>query len=231
MKTRELRLAREQRAWTQEQAAARLGVSQPYLSLLESGKRSVTPSLLRRAVRVLGLPSTMLAPADAFVKGATPTDRELAEDLANLGYPLFAHLRSRRRRRNPAELLLTALAKDDLEPRVTEALPWLLLQFPNLDTEWLVRQARLHNLQNRLGFVVNLARQLAECTPRYQNRAPELLGLERELESSRLAREDTLCEASLGPAHRRWLSENRPPKARDWNLLADWRPDMLRYGA
>ena len=33
----DLRSGREQRSWTQEQAALKLGVSQPYLSLLEKG--------------------------------------------------------------------------------------------------------------------------------------------------------------------------------------------------
>jgi hypothetical protein len=55
--------------------------------------------------------------------------------------------------------------------------------------------------------------------------------LEAELERSRLAAEDTLCHAALGPAHRRWLRESRPPEAAAWNLLTDWRPEHLRYAA
>src|SRR5204862_2965596 len=44
-----------------------------------------------------------------------------------LGYPGFTHLRPRRwALKNPAEVLLAALAQDDLEPRLVEALPWLL---------------------------------------------------------------------------------------------------------
>ena len=229
MKPEELKSAREQRGWTQQQAAAHLAVSQPYLSLLESGKRTLTPRLMRRLARAYGLPPTALPPADLFQAKVSPPERELAEDLANLGYPGFAYLRSRRPKKNPLEVLLVALAKEDLEPRLTEALPWLLLRFEPMNTEYLVRQARLHNLQNRLGFVVNLARRSAEGTPRYQHRVPALLRLEQELEQSRLAREDTLCDASLGPAHRRWLAEDRPPEAVHWNLLTDWRPEHLRY--
>jgi len=231
MTAQELKSVRERRGWTQQQAAARLGVSQPYLSLLERGRRPVTPALARRAARVFSLPPTALPAADFQELGTSRPERELAEDLANLGYPLFAHLRSRRRRRNPAELLLTALAKDDLEPRVTEGLPWLLLVYSDWPTDWLVRQARLHNLQNRLGFVVNLARRAAARVPRYRHRVPALLRLEQELEPSRLAGEDTLCDASLGPAHRSWLVENRPLEAVHWNLLTDWRPEMLRHEA
>ena len=229
MKGQQLKSVRERHRWTQQQAAARLGVSQPYLSLLEGGHRRVTPQLARRASRVFGLPPTVLSPADPFQRHTSPTERELAEDLANLGYPGFAYLRSRSPRKNPVEVLLAALAKDDLEPRLTEALPWLLLQYEFTDTGYLVAQARLHNLQNRIGFLVNLARRVAEGVPRHRDRVPALLRLEQELQQSRLAREDTLCWATLPEVKRRWLAHNRPPEAAYWNLLTEWRPDSLRH--
>ncbi|MFQ5724131.1 MAG: helix-turn-helix domain-containing protein [Terriglobia bacterium] len=225
----QLKRIREQRGWTQQEAARRLGVSQPYLSLLERGQRPVTPLLARCASRVFGLPPTALSPADPFAVEVPLSERELAENLANLGYPGFAYMRSRRPKKNPAEVLLAALVKDDLEPRITEGLPWLLLVFPDWNTDWLVRQARQFNLQNRLGFVVNLARRAAERVPRYRHRALELLRLEQQLEPSRLARQDTLCWATLPEVKRRWLAANRPPEAAYWNLLTDWRPEQLRY--
>lgn len=221
--------ARNLRGWTQQQAARRLGVSQPYLSLLERDRRPVRPELARRAARVYDLPPTALPLAEPLGAEGLPSDRELAGDLATLGYPGFAHLRSRRPRKNPAEVLLAALAKADLEPRVTEALPWLLLVFSDWNTDWLLRHARLHNLQNRLGFVVNLSRRVAEKSPRYQHRVPELLRLEQELDRSRLAREDTLCWEALPEVRRRWLADNRPPEAAHWNLLTGWRLEELRY--
>jgi transcriptional regulator with XRE-family HTH domain len=229
MKSQDLKSAREQHGWTQQQAAAHLAVSQPYLSLLESGKRTLTPRLMRRVARAYGLPPTVLPPADLLRDKVAPVERELAEDLANLDYPGFAYLRSRRPKKNPMEVLLVALAKDDLEPRLTEALPWLLLRHELVNTEYLVRQARLHNMQNRLGFVVNLARRAAEGAPHYLQRVPALLRLEQELEQSRLAREDTLCWATLPEVKRRWLADNRPHEAAHWNLLTDWRPEDLRY--
>src|SRR5438552_17211323 len=79
----------------------------------------------------------------------------LARDLAGLGYPGLAYLRSRNRRpKNPGEVLLTALAQHDLEPRLVEALPWLVLRYWTLDWTWVVREAKMYDLQNRLGFVV-----------------------------------------------------------------------------
>jgi len=229
MTSEHLQHARAQRGWSQQQAARRLGVSQPYLSLLERGGRPVTPALARRAARVFALPPTALPLPDLFRTEVLPSDRELAQDLANLGYPGFAYLRSRRAKKNPAEVVLAALAKDDLEPRVTEGLPWLLLEYSEWNTAWLVRQARLHNLQNRLGFVANLARRAAEGSAQHRDRAPALLQLEQELQPSRLAREDTLCWATLPEVRRRWLADNRPPEAAFWNLLTGWRPEELRH--
>ena len=85
----QLRTARQSRGWTQARAAARLGVSQPYLAMLEAGQRPLTPAIARRAMRVYGLPPTVLPPA-----GVAPrvTAETLARDLAALGYPGFAHL-------------------------------------------------------------------------------------------------------------------------------------------
>lgn len=232
MRAGDLKLARQRRGWSQEEAARRLGLSQPYLSMLESGKRSLTRQVARKMLRTYQLPPTVLFPGEVSGRPNTPDNQALAEELAKLGYPGFAYLQTRRRTKNPAEVLLAALSKDDLEARLTEALPWLLLRYADsLDAKWLLEQARVHNLQNRLGFVANLARRVAEATPQYQLRAHVLRQLEQNLEASRLAREDTLCQTSLPEARRRWLGENRPPEARYWNLLTDWRPEMLRYVA
>ncbi len=47
MSGNELRELRRKRGWTQMEAAKRLGVSQPYLALLESGKRHLDERLRR----------------------------------------------------------------------------------------------------------------------------------------------------------------------------------------
>src|SRR5439155_23501444 len=138
-----------------------------------------------------------------------------------------AHLRPRNwTPKNPSEVLLSALAHDDLEARLVEALPWLVLRYCPLDRTWLVRQAKLHDLQNRLGFAVTLARGLAERTGD-RPKTVALRDLEIELDRSRLAREDTLGRASLSGAEQRWLRENRSGDARHWNVLTDWTADAL----
>lgn len=214
---------------SQVQAAARLGVSQPYLAMLESGSRRLTPDLARRAMRVYDLPATVLPPTESGSLVQNRGADGLARDLAGLGYPGFAHRRPRHwKPRNPSEVLLAALAQGDLDARLVEALPWLVLRYWPLDRDWLVRHAKLHDLQNRLGFVVTLARRLAaragdELTAR------ALGDLARDLDRSRLARADTLGRASLSGPERRWLMAHRSGDARHWNLLTTWTAEALRY--
>jgi transcriptional regulator with XRE-family HTH domain len=230
MKGRDLRTARLTQRLSQVDAAARLGVSQSYLAMLERGQRRLSARVAVRAAKVYGLAPTAVPrsrPGLPTRAGAAA----LARDAAGLGYPGFAYLRSPRwTPRNPGEVLLAALAQEDLEPRLVEALPWLVLRYSSLDWGWVVREAKLHDLQNRLGFVVALARQVATRLGD-DARALPLRDLEAQLERSRLAREDTLCQAGMPAAERRWLLEQRPDAARHWNLLTDWTADALRYPA
>jgi transcriptional regulator with XRE-family HTH domain len=224
----DLKSARSARGLTQAQAAARLGVSQPYLAMLEAGTRRLTPALARRAVAAFGLAPTALSPHHALTPNRAGASA-LAADLAALGYPGFSHLRPRRWvPKNPVQVLLDTLEQDDLEARLVEALPWLILEYWPLDETWLVREAKLRDLQNRLGFVATLARGLAERRNRHDT-AAALARLEARLERSRLAREEPLCRASMPEEERRWLADQRPAEARRWNLLTDWTVDALRY--
>lgn len=224
----EFKLGRKERGLKQVQAAKRLGVSQPYLALLESGKRKLTPTLVQKATRLFQLPPTVLPPREPLRNVDAQT---LARQLTALGYPGLAYMRPGRKR-NPAEVLLTALMQDDLESRLAEALPWLLLRYSDMDQKWLLAQARLRNLSNRLGFIVTLAKGVLvnrgeNSSTRYQT----LLQLADQLQQGRLDREDTLCQASLSGSERDWLRQTRPPEAAAWHLLTDWRPEHLQYAS
>lgn len=219
MDLEQLKTSRLNRGWTQQEAAARLGVTQAYLSMLEEGRRNPSLDLARKLMRVYGLPPTVL-PLSDVPENVTPDF--LAHELGSLGYPGFAHLRGATRKVNPAEFLLTALSQRNLEARVAEGLPWLVLRYSDMDFGWLVPQARMRNLQNRLGFSVTLAR-LASRNEALQ--APEQM-----LADSKLEREDSFCK-ELNEPERRWLREHRSEEARQWNLLSDLRPDALRYVA
>src|SRR5712691_5008077 len=217
-----LKTARLAKGLSQVEAAGRLKVSQSYLAMLEGGVRRLTPELARRAMRVYDLAPTALPPSELNVASDQTASETLAGDLAALGYPGFAYLRPRNwKPKNPGEVLLAALAQDDLEPRLVEALPWLVLRYWTLDWPWVVREAKVRDLQNRLGFVVSLGRSLADRAED-EEKARVLADLEAQLDRSRLAREDTLCRASLPDPERRWLVEHRSEAAKHWNLLTDW---------
>ena len=164
MTPHELKTARLKKGLVQAQVAESLGVSQAYVNMLENGKRRLTPGLTRRVSTLYGLSPETLPVSEEFAPAHTD-DQHLAESLAKLGYPGFAYMRTRVSKKNPAEVLLTALGQDRLEARVAEALPWVAMQYGHRTSNWLVEQARKFNLQNRLGFVVSVALQVAERAP------------------------------------------------------------------
>ena len=216
--------------WEQADAALRLGISQPYLSLLEAGKRVITKPLARRVVQVYQLPPTALPVEKSFESLPEISEENLATDIANLGYVKLAHLKKRSLKKNPAEVLLTALSAKDLDSRLVEALPWLAYNFADLDWQQVIKIAKINNLQNRLGFVVNVARRLAErAIKEDEEKQNQLQSVEEQLLVSRLYREDTLCHDSMTRVERKWLKSNRPPEAKLWRLLTDLSPDHLDY--
>jgi hypothetical protein len=131
-------------------------------------------------------------------------------------------------RRNPAQLLFFALDQIDLDARVVEALPWLTWKYVDMNWGWLVSNAKLHDRQNRLGFVVTLAGELAQKSGD-SARSQKLTECHALLDRSRLVREDTLCHDSMTQAERKWLRLNRPPEAKHWNLLTDLDVKHLAY--
>ena len=210
----DLRRARTAKGWTQGDLAHRLGVSQTYVSLLESDRRPVPEPLVRKLVSILALPASTLP---VSTESAALSADGVARALGTLGYGGFAHL-GRGRKMNPAEVLVRTLSAKNVEARLVEALPWLLVSYPNLDWPWLVSAAKQNDVQNRLGFVVTVARELAE--KRGGSDAVETLRLwEGVLENSRLQKEDAFSQETLTEAERKWLRSHRSNAAAHWNLL------------
>ena len=85
-------------------------------------------------------------------------------------------------------------------------------------------------MQNRLGFLVGLAKGLTAGRVECQSAFNQLCAAEEQLERARLARQDTLCRESMPNAERDWLDANRSPLARHWNLLTGLTADQLSYG-
>jgi len=221
----DLKRARRSARCTQAQAAGKLGLTQAYLSMLERGRRPMTSALMTEVQKVFDLPATAL-PLETEETSALG-ESELQSDLGALGYPGFSYLRGKPRR-NPAQLLFRALDKPDLDTRVVEALPWLTCTYADMNWDWLVHNVKVRDRQNRLGFVVTLAGELAERagdSARSQKLSEQCALLER----SRLVHEDTLCHESMTQVERKWLRQNRPPEAKHWNLLTDLDVRHLAY--
>jgi transcriptional regulator with XRE-family HTH domain len=223
-----LKEARQYENWTQQQTAAALGVTQAYVSMLEKGRRTVTESVVRRALKVFDLPATAL-PLPSEVAPVLSRKHDFTADLVALGYPGFAYLR-KKLQKNPAQVLFDALNEPNLDARVAEGLPWLPLTYVDLDWDWLVRNVKVYDRQNRLGFAVSLASEVAE-SKNDSERVRRLRQCLQVLESARLAREDTFCHDSMTQAERKWLREHRSPVAAHWNLLTDMTGEYLAYAS
>jgi transcriptional regulator with XRE-family HTH domain len=228
---RGLRTYRGAQGLSQVQLAQILGVSQAYVSQLESGARPVSKKL---AVRLAALPTPEHLPPTVFPEewpDLEADDQALASDLAALGYPGFSRAPDRAPR-NPAAVIISILRRRQVAPAVMAAVPWVLLAFPDLNARWLIDRARLHNLQNRLGFLTDLALALA-ASPRAAGRYDDahlscLAEMRTELEDSRLVKEDTLARV-LTPAERQFFLEHRSDTARHWNLLTGLTKEQLAY--
>src|SRR5580704_17915697 len=120
---------------------------------------------LRSRLRSCRTPEGICAPASLSTNGRRDGDSVSRLGLpmsSALRYPGFAYMAPSAYVSNPATVVLAALTAPLVPPRVTEALPWLLVTFVDLDWRWLVDQAKLSNVQNRLGFLVHLAKQVAD---------------------------------------------------------------------
>ncbi len=229
MTGQQLRKARRTFALTQAEAAKRLGVSQSYLSLFEKDKRPLTDKLAKKAVRLFNLSPAALPLETKLNDLRSATNENLVKDLAALDYPGFSHVKPARPK-NPVQVLLAALSADNLEGRLVEALPWLLLKFSDMEWNTLVDAVKLKDLQNRLGFLTAVARKLAEKSGDAK-KAAEFKRRENALERSRLVREDTLCNSRMTDAEKRWLLQNRSSEAAHWSILSNLSAEHLNYVA
>lgn len=226
---------RNARNLSQLELAHALGVTQAYVSQVEGGRRPITRQLAERLGALPDLPPVVLPPALAELDGQ---DADLGADLGALGYPPFAGARPRRAR-NPAAVVLAIISPRQVAPNVMNAVPWVLLTFPGIDAAWLVDQARRRNLQNRLGFLTDLAIEIARgraARAAADDRdaadgltaVKSLEALRADLEESRLANSGTLARV-LAPAERQFFEEHRGAAARHWNLYTGLTAAQLPY--
>jgi transcriptional regulator with XRE-family HTH domain len=225
MTSASLRNVRKQRGWSQREVARRLGVSQTLVSLWEHGERR-PPTRRLHQLRQLGLEmdATELPMRDQL----SLAEVDYAQELSKLSYPGFAHFQSGEPSWNPAQLLVNALSEHNLDRRVVEALPWLVLRYSEMDWDWVRREAKLGDLQNRLGFTLALAKKLAVQKQQWDV-AARLEQQEEALRGSLLAKEDTYCYDRMTQSERKWLQARRSPDATTWHVLSDLEPVYLTH--
>jgi transcriptional regulator with XRE-family HTH domain len=221
--TFDLRKVREKVGLTQAELAARLNVSQTLVSLVEAHRRAASHEMLDTLLALFELDPTSLP-----IRSEIPMqDSDYVSELANLGYPGFAHRQTGKPRWNPAQLFLMALSSNSLDRRVAEALPWLLLKYPDADWNWVLQNAKLRDLSNRFGFAVTLALEVAK--QKKMRSSEPLTTLEALAERSRLVRQDTFCNEGMTGAEKKWLQSHSSQQAQHWNLLSDLKPEFLDH--
>ncbi|MDQ3170158.1 MAG: helix-turn-helix domain-containing protein [Acidobacteriota bacterium] len=221
----QLRRYRTGRSLSQSALALELGVTQAYVSQVESGARPISRELAERLGTLPGLPASVIPAGHAEVDDA---DADLAAETGALGYPPFAAAAGARPR-NPAAVIVAILGRRQVAPSVMAAVPWLLLSNAEIDATWLIDQVRLRNLQNRLGFLTDLAIDLAQSAFAIEDAHLEALrALRASLEESRLANEGTLARV-LTSTERQFFEEHRSAAARHWHLLTGLTAAQLPY--
>jgi transcriptional regulator with XRE-family HTH domain len=227
MNSSQLLQARQNKHWEQIETAEKLGVSQSYLSLLESGKREITKKISHRAIKIFRLSACALPIEKNLDETIVGKNDELTKDLGTLGYPKFAFLKSNVNK-NPLEVLFLSLKTENLESRLVEALPWLVFTFSDLDWETLFKLVKINDLQNKLGFVISLARKSAERL-KDRSKMEFLCKKELELSNSRLFQEAVFSQ-NLTETEKKWLKNNRSKDAKFWRVLSDLEIKHFDYG-
>jgi hypothetical protein len=150
------------------------------------------------------------------------------DELANLGYPCFAHYRVGTPTYAPARFLAQVLELPKVEPRVVAALPWLIYAFPLMEWDWLIEEMRVRGRQNRLGFLVDLGIGLAESLGE-TDRVRRLLPQRDLLNLIKLDKEDTLCNEDMREGTRNLVRNRRSTVAGHWSLLCGMELKHLHY--
>jgi hypothetical protein len=115
---------------------------------------------------------------------------------------------------------MKALDARNLDPRVKESLPWIAANL-DLDWDWLLSTATNHSHQNRLGFLVALAFDVAKAKGD-SNRAVVLKRHLANLEVMRSDCQDTFCGEDMCEVERKHVLRRRSKTAEHWNLVTDF---------
>jgi len=117
----------------------------------------------------------------------------------------------------PANQLLDAIDREDLDSRVREGLPWVARAFSSLNWDWLVDESERRARQNRLGLVVALAALSSPYLAVHQ----KLIAVAERIEKIRRDAWDTLCGRSMTKVERARIRSEGFPIAARWHIDSD----------
>lgn len=230
---RNLRAFRLRAGLTQSDLARRACTLQPRLAVMESAEDPTLPRLewLERVAKALRVTvcSLLSERATAEVKplSALPEDVEnLAAHLKGLGAPLTGP--SRKNRSFSPEAVVLGVLRLVPSSRMVECLPGLLLR-QAMNDQKLLRLARERGLVNRLGFVVDVAKAVAEENGN-REKVSRLHTLSKKLwsERDREAQEFLMSEAPEDPEFRNWVKKKTPLPGKKWGVYGAYSLERFR---
>ena len=198
---------RQNSGWNQARLAARLGVAQAYVSMMEREDVRCRIAWRGGAICFSCRPRFCRCPD----KGAGQTGRRGLDcrESRPVGISWFQVFVQARTKTASCRASSPGIGPPAARTEASEALAWLLLQFEDLDAAWLVGEAESPDLQNRLGFTVSLARNVAHHSPEFGHRSRSLKALEEKLKPSRLANEGTFGGGEMSQGMPAWVRKNR----------------------
>jgi hypothetical protein len=153
----------------------------------------------------------------------TANDNErLAEEFGALGYPGYAYL-GKDLRGTPDKIMLDALTQTSLDPRLIEALPWLLSEYCELMQE-VAKQAKRLGCQNKLGFLLSIAARLPQNS---LDRINTLKSVITQLDAFRLQTESSFYP--MPDVLLSWTVQQRTCEAAHWKVLSTLKLENLDY--
>jgi transcriptional regulator with XRE-family HTH domain len=216
---------------TQNDLATKAGTRQSRLAVMESKKSSALPRLewLERVANSLGadvselLSERKLSAVQSL--SSLPEDEEnLAAHLKELGAPLTGPAK-KGRPFGPEAVVLGVLRTPSA--RLVECVP-AVLSMNDMRRQKLLRLAYKRRLVNRLGFVVDVARKLAQNDN--PERASELRGLSRQLwaKRNRLGEEFLMKDMPDNAEFRNWVRKKTPGPGKKWRVYGAYSMERFR---
>lgn len=229
-----LRAARAELHLSQQEAAAASGVTQSYLSMIESGKRSLQAEDLFRMASIYQKPITYFFP-NRDAPAATPNQVKVERSI------LFwaddpEHYGDRNQYWSPDNVppdeALLAGFSIALNARIVEVIPRTLLKTqPMLSLPSLTQECMRQQSQNKLGFMLNIL-DLIWDQKRQKSDQEHAHWLARHMNmttlwQNMLPKDSAFCGIPPAGEQRERLVNRLPSYCKDWRIIENWPKEVF----